>query len=63
MAKRNKPVELDDSLIDYSRPHTHQEIADALGLTKMRVCQIEKAALEKIARMTMGKRLKDFLYD
>ena len=63
MGQRSKPYNIDDSMIDYSRPHTHQEIADVLGLTKMRVCQIEKEGLEKIRKMPNGKQLIDFLYN
>lgn len=63
MTRRDKSIEVDDSHIDYSRTHTHQEIADVLGLTKMRVCQIEKEALRKIAKTTRGKQLLDFLYN
>lgn len=63
MGRRCKVLDIDDSKIDYSRPHTHQEIADILGLTKMRVCQIEREALAKIKNMPQGKQLLEFLYD
>ena len=32
------------------REATLQEIGDVLGLTRMRICQIEKAILEKIRK-------------
>jgi DNA-directed RNA polymerase sigma subunit (sigma70/sigma32) len=63
MGRRCKSFDIDDSKVDYSRPHTHQEIADILGLTKMRVCQIEKEAIEKIKKTPNGKQLLDFLYE
>ena len=39
------------------REATLQEIGDVLGLTRMRICQIEKAILEKIRK---SGKLEDF---
>jgi len=39
------------------RESTLQEIGDVLGLTRMRICQIEKTILEKIRK---SGKLEDF---
>jgi len=39
------------------RESTLQEIGDVLGLTRMRICQIEKSILEKIRK---SGKLEDF---
>lgn len=35
-------------IIKAKRPHTLQEIGDLFGITRMRVCQIEKAIMQKV---------------
>jgi DNA-directed RNA polymerase sigma subunit (sigma70/sigma32) len=40
--------------LDRSRPHTHREIADAMGISQQRVAQIEQRALQKIRAALLG---------
>jgi len=64
MARKASTFTGDDSLVDFSRPHTHEEIADHMGLTKMRVCQIEKEALAKIRNIPGAmEALTAFMYN
>jgi len=64
MARKASTYIGDDSLVDWGRVYTHEEIAEHMGLTKMRVCQIEKEALAKIRAMPGAEQtLRDFLYN
>jgi DNA-directed RNA polymerase sigma subunit (sigma70/sigma32) len=64
MARKASTYIGDDSKVDWGRVYTHEEIAEHMGLTKMRVCQIEKEALAKIRAMPGAEQiLRDFLYN
>jgi len=64
MARKASTYIGDDSLVDFSRVHTHEEIAEHMGLTKMRVCQIEKEALAKLRAIPGAEELlRDFMYN
>ena len=64
MARKASTYIGDCSLVDFSRAHTHEEIAEHMGLTKMRVCQIEKEALAKLRAIPGAEELlRDFMYN
>jgi len=64
MARKASTYIGDDSLVESGRVYTHEEIADHMGLTKMRVCQIEKEALAKLRDMPGALDiLRDFLHN
>ena len=64
MARKASTYIGDDSQVESGRVYTHEEIADHMGLTKMRVCQIEKEALAKLRAMPGAEQiLRDFLYN
>lgn len=64
MARKASTYIGDDSLVDWGRVYTHEEIADHMGLTKMRVCQIEREALAKIRDIPGAEKiLLDFMYN
>ena len=48
MARKASTYIGDDSQVEWGRVYTHEEIAEHMGLTKMRICQIEKEALAKL---------------
>ena len=48
--------------IDYSYHMTHQEIADELGISRVRVRQIEASALKKLRkRMALHQEYLDYV--
>mgnify|MGYP003652880538 CR=1 FL=1 len=64
MARKASTYIGDDSLVDWGHVYTHEEIADHMGLTKMRVCQIEREALAKIRAIPGAEKiLLDFMYN
>ena len=64
MARKASTYIGDDSLVESGRVYTHEEIADHMGLTKMRVCQIEKEALAKLREIPGAEELlRDFMYN
>lgn len=64
MARKASTYTGDDSLVEWGRVYTHEEIAEHMGLTKMRICQIEKEALAKIRKMPGAEAiLRDFLHN
>lgn len=64
MARKASTYIGDDSLVDWGNVYTHEEIADHMGLTKMRVCQIEREALAKIRDIPGAEKiLLDFMYN
>ena len=44
-------------LVDDKGPMTQEEIASYMGITKMRVCQIEHSAQKKLKKKISGKKL------
>lgn len=64
MARKASTYIGDDSLVESGRVYTHEEIAEHMGLTKMRVCQIEKEALAKLREIPGAEELlRDFMYN
>ena len=64
MARKASTYIGDDSLVESGRVYTHEEIAERMGLTKMRVCQIEKEALAKLREIPGAEELlRDFMYN
>ena len=64
MARKASMFIGNDEDVDFSRCHTHEEIAEHMNLTKMRVCQIEKEALAKINKDPEALAiLREFLYN
>ena len=64
MARKASTYIGDDSLVESGRVYTHEEIAEHMGLTKMRVCQIEKEALAKLRAIPGAEELlRDFMYN
>ena len=64
MARKANTFIGNDEEVDFSRCHTHEEIAEHMHLTKMRVCQIEKEAIEKINKDPAAMAiLREFLYN
>ena len=64
MARKASTYIGDDSQVEWGRVYTHEEIAEHMGWTKMRVGQIEKEALAKIRAMHGDEEiLRDFMYN
>ncbi len=64
MARKASTYIGDDSQVEWGRVYTHEEIAEHMGLTKMRVCQIEKEALAKLRAIPGAEQiLRDFMYN
>ena len=64
MARKASTYIGDDSQVEWGRVYTHEEIAEHMGLTKMRVCQIEKEALAKLREIPGSEDLlRDFMYN
>jgi len=57
MKKNEKRTKL-PSIKKCMRESSLQEIGDKLGLTRMRICQIEKTILEKLRRSPELEKLK-----
>lgn len=64
MARKASTQMGDCSQVEYGRVYSQEEIAEHMGLTKMRVCQIEKEALAKLRMMPGAEEtLRAFLYN
>jgi|TARA_Y100000034_G_C6905743_1_gene420207 DNA-directed RNA polymerase sigma subunit (sigma70/sigma32) len=57
--KKNEKRERLPSIKKSMRESSLQEIGDKLGLTRMRICQIEKAILEKLRREPSLEKLNE----
>ena len=63
MGRKVKEFIIDESKIEEGRCYSHEEIGEIMGLTKMRICQIEKEALRKIAAMPNARQLMEFMFN
>ena len=53
-AQQEKMQKLEEVLREEKRAPTLQEVGDTLGLTRMRICQIEKYSLNKLGELLLN---------
>jgi RNA polymerase primary sigma factor len=58
--REREVIEMRFGLVD-GRAHTLEEVAQAFGVPRERICQIERKALRKLRRPIRGHKLRDYL--